>query len=560
MSIIRALSLVGLILLATPSSYADEILASSQVTAATVYADRATVTRAAEITVTPGDHVAVFNELPALLNPDTLRAEGTSTAGVTLGAVDSALVNAAQVSAPRERELTTKLQERQDARALLAAEQAALQSRLTFVGKIGEAAVARTNQDIQTTLTLKPDEWVAAAQKIGTLTVDTTKAIQTLAVQLRTLDQEIAAIQRDLDAIRTDSRQTYSVRVPFTARGDGTLTIKLQYQIQNASWQPLYDARLATDAKKLDLIQFGQVRQATGEEWRNIALTLSTAQPSRGSTPPNLYTWWVSLYDQSPQPMGGAVSAPTLNRAGYAADKEAKMMEMADGVVASLAAAPAEFQAAQIVTGGYVAEYKVPGTVTIAADQSAKKVMIQKLSTSTNLVHQARPAMDQNVYLIARLKLEGEAPLLPGTINLFRDNAFIGQAYQDMLRPGKETDLAFGVDDQVTLKRQTVLDQRSEEGMISAQINLDRGFKTEFQNLHRFPVTIEVQESIPVAQNEKIKVTIDPKFTSPDYKTNLKDMAGVTQWVIKDLAPQATKAIQLGYRVSWPKNMNLNGM
>ncbi|MGB5107525.1 MAG: DUF4139 domain-containing protein [Candidatus Zixiibacteriota bacterium] len=55
----------------------------------------------------------------------------------------------------------------------------------------------------------------------------------------------------------------------------------------NATWSPSYDACLL-DSNRVEISYFAQVVQRTGEDWNDVELTLSTAQPNRASTPGNL--------------------------------------------------------------------------------------------------------------------------------------------------------------------------------------------------------------------------------------------------------------------------------
>lgn len=565
MSVIRFAALSLCAALCISPALAADLDAQSKITAATVYGGLAMVTRTATVDVTSGDHTVAINGLPAGLVPNTLRAEGTATAPVVLGAVEHKMISSAELAAPRERELRAKLQELQDARAMVVADQTALNARLTFLNKIGDTATARVNEDIKTTVTLKPDEWAAAAIKVSQTTADTQKELQGVAVKMRGIDEQIAAVQNDLNQIQTGARQTYTVKVPLTAKGDGTLTLNIQYQIHGANWVPLYDARLATKDQSLDITQYGEVRQTTGEDWTDAILVLSTAQPARGATPPEVYSNWVNVFDSNQGMVKLGVAGIASSNMAAMESANAYRDESFGGIVDGSVAAPkmmrADMQMATALnTGGYVAEYRIPGTITVPSDNTAKKVMIQKLKTTSTLVAQARPALDSNVYLIAKTKLGGDAPLLPGMVNLFRDNAFIGNANVPMLRPGQDTDLAFGIDDQVVMKRQTETDKRGESGVISTQTTLTRQYDTEFQNLHTFPVALEVLEATPVSKDERVKIALDTKYTTPGFTDDYKKMTGIKLWSVEKLAPQAKHTIKVGYTVTWPKDLNVSGL
>src|SRR5690606_16532677 len=75
----------------------------------------------------------------------------------------------------------------------------------------------------------------------------------------------------------------------------GKLDVVLSYALSGASWTPAYDARLHSEKRQVQLDAFGMVRNATGEDWSNIALTLSTARPGLGGSAPEISPWYVDV-------------------------------------------------------------------------------------------------------------------------------------------------------------------------------------------------------------------------------------------------------------------------
>src|SRR5690606_19048540 len=103
------------------------------------------------------------------------------------------------------------------------------------------------------------------------------------------------------------------VRVNVTAAAALEANLLLRYQVPSASWQSLYDARLMTGARNvapsLVLIRRAAVQQRTGEDWRDAALTLSTARPASGASAPTLDPSIVDFLPEAPPPRPVA-SAP----------------------------------------------------------------------------------------------------------------------------------------------------------------------------------------------------------------------------------------------------------
>ena len=59
----------------------------------------------------------------------------------------------------------------------------------------------------------------------------------------------------------------------------------LTYIVSNASWTPSYDVRINSEKNSLQLVYFAEVKQSSGEDWIDVDLTLSTANPASGATP-----------------------------------------------------------------------------------------------------------------------------------------------------------------------------------------------------------------------------------------------------------------------------------
>lgn len=59
--------------------------------------------------------------------------------------------------------------------------------------------------------------------------------------------------------------------------------------MEEAGWSPTYDLRLTRSPDVLVVTRGVLVRQDTGEDWRAVALTLSTARPSEQGAPSALW-------------------------------------------------------------------------------------------------------------------------------------------------------------------------------------------------------------------------------------------------------------------------------
>ncbi|MCK4944824.1 MAG: mucoidy inhibitor MuiA family protein [Alphaproteobacteria bacterium] len=547
----------------------NELIAKSHLKAVTVYTNRAMLTRQATVDVPAGAHTIVFNNLSISLLQDSLRAKGKAVADVKFGAVSSKIIHGDELVAPREKELNGQLEALQDNRRNIEAEKQALSFKKTFLNTLSNQGALRSKENIAE-INLKPEQWAAAAQTVYVGMSDVLKSRITQDIALRVLNHRITKIRKELSQLKTGQRSTYQVMIPVEASAATKLTVDLSYQLPNATWKPLYDARLDTNKGTLELVQYGSVSQNSGEDWSGVALTLSTAQPHRGAELPDLQTMWVNSYHGRTK---GVRRSRIMEKTKYAQNDAilsqfgdtagSPEMEMSLGGMVGKTGTPvqreAKFTSAVIETGGFVSEYKIPGPSTVKADGTKSKLMIGTFDTDSEIRIQVKPQISSKAYLVPHLKLKGEAPILAGNVSLFRDGAFVGQSRLPLLRPGQESDLAFGIDDQISVRRRVLKNERSEAGIIARDNVQERHFVTELQNLHKEKVKIVVLETIPVPQNKQIGVEIVVGQTTPGYEKDKDNVKGLLRWELP-LEPKQKSELRLGWKITWPKDQAISGL
>ncbi len=536
---------------------ANDIKVDSKITSATVYSNRANVTRSAKIEIPAGEHNLVFKGLPISIDPNSLRIEGASKASVVLGAISHKRDSHLDYVAPREKELNKQLVSLQDQRKLYQIEKKALQSGRAFLENLGKQASLRSNEDIAE-INLDSESWGAASDNITAKMLENMSLDHALNIKTREVNEKITKVQNELQGLRTGQKQSYSVSVPFESDKATTLNIDLSYQLPNVGWQPIYDARLDVKNADLELVQYGSVWQRTGEDWSDIKLTLSTARPSRGAGLPKLSPHWISLMQYQARRKTQAFSPSAISASDSAVMTEAA--NIGDGMELERdIPQKAKLKSAKINVDGFIGEYEIMGLSSIKSDGTKAKLLIGGFETENSLQVQVKPQLTTDAYLVVKTKLKSDKPILAGQVSLFRDGAYIGKSYLPMLRSGDIEELSFGIDDNVRVKRNVLKDKNSEYGLISKETIIERNFITEIQNFHKNDIEVAVLETIPVSQDERINVKILKNKTTAGYETDLHDIKGLARW-LKTLKPQEKSKIMLGWKISWPKGSNISGL
>ena len=123
------------------------------------------------------------------------------------------------------------------------------------------------------------------------------------------IDQELVKLaeirekqQKTADSIahlklKTITEAELKLQVPQACKVDFTLT----YYVKNAGWYPTYDLRSEGVGQPLQLSYKANMFQNTKEEWKNIPVTLSSANPNRSNIAPELRTYWLDYGKSAPR-------------------------------------------------------------------------------------------------------------------------------------------------------------------------------------------------------------------------------------------------------------------
>jgi uncharacterized protein (TIGR02231 family) len=532
-------SLVALATLAAMQARAANVDATSSVDAVTVYPDGASVTRAITVEIPAGDNTLVIKDFPLALDTSSLRVEGEAGTKLTIGAIDTRPPRATPpVNLP---ELDKRIEALKDERANLQGAIAAAAARRKFAERFAETSPSGIGEKGEA----RPiAEWRMAFAAVAEEVASADAAIRDAERKQRDIDREVSRLESDR-AIKPPNK--LEVRIDLAAAAATKTTLRVTYAVRGARWTPLYDARLDTGAKDrkpaLELVRRAEIIQTTGEDWSNIALSVSTVRSALGGKAPELN----SLIVQYPTLARPAAAPPVID--GVRQDFRSRKMTNA------LEPAPerAEEQQAAAEVGGFQVVFKIPGRVSLGASEGAKSLRVSTATIAPNLTVRSVPVIDPTAFLEASFTQSEDAPLLPGRIAIYRDGVFVGRGQMAASSKDETVRLGFGADDKVKIERSVVKRNEGSVGLILTTSKTDeRSFKTVIRNGHDFPIRIAIEDQLPVSESEEILVDMLPS-TTPPTATNLRDKRGVLEWAF-EAKPAEVKDIAFAWRVRWPKD------
>jgi uncharacterized protein (TIGR02231 family) len=536
------------------SAFADEFKFLSKVDAVTVFPRGAEVERIANGEMAQGTHTVLIENLPANISADSVRVEGMSDGDISIGSVDVRQVYLSRDKNPEDRlKLELQIEALNDERMRLEQvisdtdlQRNMLQNLIANAGKPNQGGAGNSLSALEVA-----DLLDGAAERLDAYAQRTIDA----RANQRDIQRQIQDLQNQIGQLAPNEELRSVVAINLDAKDAGQAAFKIKYAIDDAGWQAIYDAELTLGDgadPKMEIVRRANVRQSSTESWDNVALTLSTARPSTRTAAPELSPYEISQIKPVPRSVSKVQTLGQGVRSTYADGVEAE--ELA-------AVAPMNDMAQQVAvmeTGGYQATFAIAGKVTVSNTGETKSVVMGEDSFTVDVSALAVPRLDAAAYLIAGFTLKGEASYLPGPVMLSRDGAYIGRGQMPMLAPNDTHDLSFGQDDFVTVEFVETDKKEGETGLISASRTDERRAVTTIKNLHNFPVEVTVVDRLPVANHEDIKVSMLAGSSKPT-KEDVDGQRGILHWDI-NMEAGATAKVDFGYRVMWPKAMDISAL
>ena len=267
----------------------------SKVIEATVFKDRAMVTRSADVNLQKDENTIIFSELTTDIKDESVR----------ISAIGNGEIKILDVKV--ERKFTTEIR-KDDINALqkkidalksemqVASDQIAIyDSKKQFIESLKAESVKYANQKILSS-TNSTKEWNDILSFVDNNLKEIFSGIREQSAKRSKLDEEIKSIQLTMNQSQDIEQKNYKeIIVKIDASQNTKAEIQASYIVNSASWYPIYDARVDSKSKQVELDFFGMVHQSTGEDWKDIKLTFSTADPLSVKSLPKLDPWFVDV-------------------------------------------------------------------------------------------------------------------------------------------------------------------------------------------------------------------------------------------------------------------------
>lgn len=275
----------------------------------TVFSDRARVVREGPVRIAAGSTTLRLPTLPPTLDPRTVRLEAK---GAKVVRVEVQRAIADEVDRTEAEKLVREIERLRDELAALDDQTRVLNDERALLLRVRPSAVPLAGAQ-QTPMTLDPSGWRASLSFFSAREQQIDAALAPLEKSHRETQEALVEVleRARLVAAGQNAQPGWDVVAVVEGRG-GEGTLSLAYVAYGARWYPAYDVRYAPGSSHVDVDFAARVAQATGEDWTDARLVLSTAVPMFATAQlPRLTVWKIGERDRF-IPTPGAQPQPPL--------------------------------------------------------------------------------------------------------------------------------------------------------------------------------------------------------------------------------------------------------
>jgi hypothetical protein len=306
---------------AAPDASAPKI-ARSRIDKVTVYPNTALVTREVDVPDGPGLIELTIAPMPDQIVPSTMYSEAGD--GLRVLTTRFATRHVLEDTSEERRKLEADKEKYQVVAAKIESDLASLQKNLDLLNKL-EGVTEKGKHT--------GDEVIAMTKYIMEQRLERAKDVVTVNEQKRLNAIQMNFVQRKIGELGRGSgkMEREAVLVVDREAGKGG-KVRLNYLVSSVAWRPEYKVRAGKVDEKVKIDYLANLKQHSGEDWNQVKMTLSTAQPMLNASPPELCMLQPILVVRGtpgspPMPGGGGFAASPFASPYAVTEGKRKAME-----------------------------------------------------------------------------------------------------------------------------------------------------------------------------------------------------------------------------------------
>ncbi len=218
--------------------------------------------------------------------------------------------------------------------------------------------------------------------------------------------------------------ETSVVVVTVLSNNPTNVNFTLSYFVANTNWTPSYDLRVKDISKPLNLTFKANINQNSGEDWKDVKLSLSTGEPRKQGNAPVLNTWYlkeqIALQQRMQQKVMGVMSYEKNGGESVAIGQDTNALN-------------------EVVTVGYgnvqtnyqqtAKSFDLPEPYSIKDGSENFQVELKPLEIPATYEYYVAPKYDKDAFLTAKIVDWEQYDLMAGTMKLYFEDTYLGDSY-----------------------------------------------------------------------------------------------------------------------------------
>ncbi len=268
----------------------DTTSTKSKITEVTVYFSGAEVTREVSITLTKGKHLLLIDDLSQEINPQSIQVKGTDKIKVLSTKHQLSYPNSGRKT-KEEETVESKIEDQEniikainDEISIFGIEESILLENSDFQKKEAGASIAEIKEAV--------DYYRLRLNEIRT-------AKRKLMQRFEDSKEKIKVYNAELNKLKVKRQKVYSqILLSIDCSSQLSTKIFIHYYVPSAGWNPVYDFRVKDISSPLNIVYNANVFQSSGENWKDVVMTLSTNNPSISNDKQELKPWRLGRKNQ----------------------------------------------------------------------------------------------------------------------------------------------------------------------------------------------------------------------------------------------------------------------
>ncbi len=274
----------------------ESVSVKSKITEVTVFFSGAEVTRMARVKLNLGKQILILEKLPGELEKNSIQVKSVLGSKI-LSVKHESSIPPSEKKNPIVGEMQDQVEELKlenskltNQLAVFELEEDMILANNKFNGKFGGASL---------------DEVKSAASYYREKLNEIREEKLFITQELKENGKRINELYKSINMHSSAERVQHSrILATIESSKADSVDITFSYYIPSAGWKPFYDFRVDKIHSPLTIVYNANVFQSSGEDWKNVLLTLSTNNPALSGEKPDLIPWYVNEIDPyAPKPV-----------------------------------------------------------------------------------------------------------------------------------------------------------------------------------------------------------------------------------------------------------------